>query len=346
MEDIKEKPNQRFLMIKSVYFQQEDMVLPFALYEKIKDGTNQNFEIFVPANRPLTSDLIRNMRGMDLYIPYQQKQTFYQLFSIRPAAPQSNSSEILKQKLGTTDIPRSPIEQHPLRKALLKDTLSSCLDKQKFLPLINLVREEISFFELTLSPTCSLAKKLTEKTLNNESDINLITALSFTFAVLAGIEDKERLSELLIASCLHHIGFSQLPLELMKKSILLYNKKELKEYKNHPFLSKHLIFKSGLEINESTLDIILDHHERYDGSGFPKEKKADHIDELSCFLGFTSHCVEFSYGYIDGQKHSLKSTFYKIMSKNVTTGLEFHFGPIIEESLKFLFSTQGANNVP
>ena len=94
--------------------------------------------------------------------------------------------------------------------------------------------------------------------------------------------------------------------------------------------------KSGLEISQRTLNIILDHHERYDGGGFLTTSSDILIGPLALILGLTSHIFEFSSGKIDGKEYPLDLVIKKIQDKNFTPGLEFEFGDTINQLCKKL----------
>lgn len=79
-----------------------------------------------------------------------------------------------------------------------------------------------------------------------------------------------------IGGLLHDIGKIGIPEQiLMKPGILTYDEYNL--IKNHPTIGYELI-KHVSEFQESSvLDIVLFHHERYDGNGYPKGLKGTQI---------------------------------------------------------------------
>lgn len=86
---------------------------------------------------------------------------------------------------------------------------------------------------------------------------------------------KDELIELCIGALIHDIGKSFIPKEITLKNGELTDE-EFEIYKEHPirgcdYLRKNFYFKP------STLQAILQHHERIDGQGFPKRVAGDKI---------------------------------------------------------------------
>ena len=86
---------------------------------------------------------------------------------------------------------------------------------------------------------------------------------------------KQELTELSIAVLLANIGKAQLPRELLEKSEELEGA-ELAVYRKHINISVNLLKKMGI-FSESIIEIIAQHCERYDGSGYPRKLSQDKI---------------------------------------------------------------------
>ncbi|MEK6626979.1 MAG: hypothetical protein AABY86_18585, partial [Bdellovibrionota bacterium] len=86
--------------------------------------------------------------------------------------------------------------------------------------------------------------------------------------------------------------------------------------------------------------IMLEHHERTDGSGFPNFKHEGQIEPLAQVLGAVSHIFEYHYGLVTGQKTPLQSIFTNLKNKTLTAGLEIEFGDKVEQNLIHLVNTE------
>ena len=130
-----------------------------------------------------------------------------------------------------------------------------------------------------------------------------------------------------------HIGMTQTPLEFSRKPHLELVDTEKKDFKKHPGLSGHLIRKSKIDLSKRCLRVINEHHERFDGSGYPYFKKGEHIELLSQIVGVVAHIFEFSDGVITGKKKPINSVIRYIKHKSPEAGLEFQFSDIITENI-------------
>jgi HD-GYP domain-containing protein (c-di-GMP phosphodiesterase class II) len=85
-----------------------------------------------------------------------------------------------------------------------------------------------------------------------------------------------KVMQVVIAALLHDVGMLRLPHEITKKSGGL-SADELKRMKTHPIHSYKIITKELLFPDEIGI-VALQHHERWDGEGYPKRIAGDVID--------------------------------------------------------------------
>jgi HD-GYP domain-containing protein (c-di-GMP phosphodiesterase class II) len=105
-------------------------------------------------------------------------------------------------------------------------------------------------------------------------------------AMAIGIEqglDAQRLEELALGALLHDIGEMRLPLNLFRKGDAL-TAAERGLLHQHPRLGIALLSHSR-EMTETIRRIIVEHHERYDGSGYPSHLRGEAIAPLSQLVG-------------------------------------------------------------
>ena len=150
-----------------------------------------------------------------------------------------------------------PIDVSPIA-PLIDDTLASLeRNNQALMNLVHVSRKSQKLAEHAFSAFC-LA-------------LNLGALLEF---------DEKELAALGMAALLHEAGWVQLPLNLMGKRTS-YSDKERKLVEQHVEIGKKLLANSALP--ELVMEIITDHHERVDGSGYPLKKTE--INRLSQVLG-------------------------------------------------------------
>jgi len=87
--------------------------------------------------------------------------------------------------------------------------------------------------------------------------------------------DKNKLNVLGRAGILHDLGKKNIPNEIVNKNGRLTDE-EFSTMKSHPSLAVEILKELG-EKNQLVLDAIEQHHEKLDGSGYPKGLKAQEI---------------------------------------------------------------------
>lgn len=140
-----------------------------------------------------------------------------------------------------------------------------------------------------------------------------VAKYSQRLASLLGIKDKETISNIKKGALLHDIGKIAIPDSILKKPGTL-SPKEWEKIKRHPALGFGLI--KEIKLVKEVGNIILFHHERYDGKGYPKQLRnkkipsearifalADALDAITSHRPYREE-KSFSYAKKEIQKHS------------------------------------------
>jgi putative nucleotidyltransferase with HDIG domain len=98
--------------------------------------------------------------------------------------------------------------------------------------------------------------------------------LSNVFGRWLGFPEEDE-KTLTLAGILHDIGKTRMPLNIIQKPAKL-NNEEFRIIKMHPQLGYEILEKNNL--NYHVRNVALQHHERCDGSGYPKGVRAREID--------------------------------------------------------------------
>lgn len=97
------------------------------------------------------------------------------------------------------------------------------------------------------------------------------TARVSTYAALFGAGlNLPTLDDLIQAGLLHDIGLARVPYEIHQKPAAEWSEEERKTYQRHPEFSIEMIRERKLVVSELVHKIILQHHERFGGTGYPK----------------------------------------------------------------------------
>lgn len=128
-----------------------------------------------------------------------------------------------------------------------------------------------------------------EGVLLNLSDIRAVDDYTFdhsvnvcVLSIVTGIAlgyDKEKLLKLGVGAILHDIGKVLIAQEILNKPGAL-DEREYSEIKKHTELGYHTIVRHT-ELHASSMMVVLEHHERYNGTGYPAGKKKNEIHEFS-----------------------------------------------------------------
>lgn len=104
-----------------------------------------------------------------------------------------------------------------------------------------------------------------------------VSGLMASFALDRGME-RERIKQVVLGGLLHDVGKMKVPLEILNKPDKLTDD-EFKIMKGHAQLSIDLL--AGTPgLTPDALDVAAMHHERFDGTGYPKGLQGDEISEV------------------------------------------------------------------
>jgi HD-GYP domain-containing protein (c-di-GMP phosphodiesterase class II) len=95
--------------------------------------------------------------------------------------------------------------------------------------------------------------------------------------------DRHELDQLALGCALCDIGMTQLPAELLDQAENLTDAQR-RIIRAHPIMGADLVSRS-LQADVQILEIIENHHERMDGSGYPRGKTGKDIPLLACIAG-------------------------------------------------------------
>ena len=112
-----------------------------------------------------------------------------------------------------------------------------------------------------------------------------------TLSLLLGVNmqlPRQQLVSLTSGALLHDVGKCKIPKEILFSPRRL-TPEEFELVKKHPIFGHEIAERSSLE-DDIAEEIILDHHERVDGSGYPRGKKGD---EISPFTSIVSVADEY-----------------------------------------------------
>ncbi len=109
---------------------------------------------------------------------------------------------------------------------------------------------------------------------DNYSHAGNVSTLAALFSMGLGIGKPE---DMALAGLLHDIGIAELPGEIQIKAPEDMTPQELEIYKKHPEMSINMIKLRKIIVPEIVMKAILQHHELYNGQGYPNGYFGDRI---------------------------------------------------------------------
>ena len=144
-----------------------------------------------------------------------------------------------------------------------------------------------------------------------------------TIAVTMGIGmgyNYYRLKNLAVGALLHDIGKQMIPIDIINKNGKL-TEEEMQVVREHPNYGYQILAKD-INTHSATREVVHQHHENWDGSGYPRGLKEDGIYELA----MVTHVCDVFDALIS--KRSYKSAFtYQTAINILKNGINTMFRP-------------------
>lgn len=122
--------------------------------------------------------------------------------------------------------------------------------------------------------TLESLEKLASQKMTNASHSNNVAAYCALFGIALGMKN---IDELRLGGLLHDVGLADMPVELLGRDEKKMSAEDRARYHLHPGNGKTDVINRNVPVTETVLNMILLHHERPDGSGYPYGKKKDEI---------------------------------------------------------------------
>ncbi len=139
--------------------------------------------------------------------------------------------------------------------------------------------------------------------------------------------DEKQIESLKYASLLHDTGKIDIPLEILTKSSKL-TAREYNIIKKHPIKGVQIL--RPLQILKPVIPIIMHHHERYNGTGYPSRLKKGQIPQGARIMAVADAFEAMVYGRPYRERMDIGSALKEIKKKSGT-----QFDPkVVEAFLK------------
>jgi len=271
-------------------------------------------------SRPLISSdgtvlLHEGIEMKDRYIQYLRKQGFTSLFIGEPEDEDATEIEEEfydpKQRKEAVDAAREVVNHFRVGKGIQLDRVKSIVSNminqlaqnpEKMMHLLDLRRKEKYIFSHAVN-TCILS---------------VMTGLAMGY-------DAEKLDELGLAAMLHDVGKIKFARRLALQFPDYLSGSERKEYKQHPNYSLEILQENS-DLPAGVVNACYQHHERWNGSGYPLGLKGDAISEYAQIISIADVYDRL----ISGMPHRRATpVYYAVAILNKAAGE--YFSPAIVE---------------
>lgn len=141
--------------------------------------------------------------------------------------------------------------------------------------------------------------------------------------------EQKKIESLKYASLLHDTGKADIPLEILTKTTKLTTK-EFNIIKRHPLKGAQIL--RPLQVLKPAIPIIMHHHEKYNGSGYPSRLKKGQIPEGSRIMAVADAFEAMVYGRPYRERMDINAAIKEIRKKSGT-----QFDPrVVEAFLKVI----------
>jgi len=126
--------------------------------------------------------------------------------------------------------------------------------------------------------------------------------------------DEKQIESLKYASSLHDAGKIDIPLEILTKTTKL-TPKEYKIIKRHPVRGAQILRHLQILKLKPVIPIILHHHEKYNGTGYPSRLKKGQIPQGARIMAVADACEAMVYGRPYRERKNINYALKEIKKK-------------------------------
>lgn len=270
-------------------------------------------------------------KGAKFQISVDDIDLFTETFGFKDEIMDLNNKVLKLEEIHRENLERKEmLEHYPFSEKLIY-----AVKKSNFKLMIDRARQEIECFSIIESTYQSNLIKIISKSMLQDNQIVRGAAFCYFFSKRFGITEEIELLELVIAYLLKDVGNSQVPIDDLTEI-----NSTSEHISKHPMYSYYVLKKMPMELSQKAIRFILEHHERIDGSGYPRGKKDEHIDVNSNIIGMCDHLFAYSSGKVTGQAVDFYTVLGAISFSRSLNSLELGFFEDIKSTLASLVPEQ------
>jgi HD-GYP domain-containing protein (c-di-GMP phosphodiesterase class II) len=154
-----------------------------------------------------------------------------------------------------------------------------------------------------------------------------VASFAVLFAMAFGRISADLLTDIALAALLHDVGLTQIPVEVAQKPWKNLEGRPLQLYQRHVDEGLRLLEDLAPNLSPRIRPLIQQHHEKFDGSGYPHQLQGFQINDIAQLLGMADALVSISSGQWDGKERSLFETFDELENLEKNRNYPQFFNP-------------------
>jgi len=155
----------------------------------------------------------------------------------------------------------------------------------------------------------------------NTATYAVVLAMSF------GKIEPDLVRDIALAGLLHDIGVCRVPIASVPIDSKSTKFGKGSEYEAHAADSVAVIQKIAPEISTRVHEVVLQHHEKFDGSGYPRGLKGFQLDDIAQLISMANVVDAFCGGKWDGTERTMSEAFASLEMMEKTRTFPEYFNP-------------------
>jgi HD-GYP domain-containing protein (c-di-GMP phosphodiesterase class II) len=164
--------------------------------------------------------------------------------------------------------------------------------------------------------------------LNPELDHSLNAGTyAVIFAMAFGRIESSLIADLALAGLLHDIGISQVPYDSVTQDWKGMTPSVLEKYAQHVPFSLRLLQIYAPSTSQRVRTLIHQHHEKFDGTGYPNRLSGFNVDDVAQLLGMADVLDSLMTGQWDGKQRTMREALETIEKLEKAKTFPEYFNP-------------------
>jgi putative nucleotidyltransferase with HDIG domain len=135
-----------------------------------------------------------------------------------------------------------------------------------------------------------------------------VSTYAVLFSLAFGQMDPAVLNDIALAALLHDIGMSRIPRNLTRVPATQLSASDRTAYEKHVVEGLAMLQRLDPQIPPRVLELIHQHHEKFDGNGFPRKLEGFQYDDIAQLISVADFIETMSAGLWDGTRRTFSES--------------------------------------